>query len=109
MELFLDRTGCLRRFGAEGHATGAARGGNIACAAATVLMRTTARLLDGIEEIPTRGSAEREGHLDLRVEAVPEERRGWLRGVTDSLLQGLADLEREHPDLIALRIHDFEE
>ena len=33
----------------------------------------------------------------------------WLRGVTDFLVRGMSDLQREYPDQIALRVGTTED
>ena len=97
--------GTLASARATGHAGKEAAGGNLACAAATALLRTAAGILRA--EGAATGSAPRPGSVAFRVRRGASGRgqdAGWLRGVTDFLLQGLRDLQRERPDAVALTV-----
>ncbi len=106
MEVDLRADGTLAAVRASGHAGGEPAGTNIACAAATVLLRTAAGLLAvaGAAE----GAADRPGEMRFTV-APPRSGDGggaaWMRGVSDFLLQGLRDLQRERPEAVALTVH----
>lgn len=105
--LAVSRDGLLRRFEAEGHA-GAGFGNNIACAAATTLLRTAGRACTA-QGIAADGGAARPAHITLELAGKPAGDEGWLRGVTDFLVRGLSDLSREFPDQVALRIETLED
>jgi uncharacterized protein YsxB (DUF464 family) len=96
--------GCLAAFAASGHAGSGPRGRDLACAAASVLLRTTARLLAAQPELRVRGQAAVEGELALELSPPPPERREWVRGVTATLVAGLRDLEREFPGSLKLEV-----
>jgi uncharacterized protein YsxB (DUF464 family) len=100
--LALDAGGCLAGFTADGHVAGPT-GTNVGCAAVTVLLRTAARTVAGAG-LAAGGGADAPGSLRLDVGPVEAERRGWLRGVTDSLLRGIADVAAEAPGEVELRI-----
>jgi uncharacterized protein YsxB (DUF464 family) len=100
--LELDPDGCLAGFTADGHA-GAGAGANLACAAVTVLLRTVARTAAGAG-LAAGGGADAPGAMRLTVERAFGEQRGWLRGVTDTLLRGLADAAAEAAGEIDVRI-----
>ncbi len=104
-----DRLGCLRRFKMTGHATGAAVGENPICAAATALARTAAHVLDEIPAVEVRGVAEQEGSLQVYVASYEREASNYLKGVSDYLLVGLRDLEREYPDQVSIVVEDLVE
>ncbi|MFP4372790.1 MAG: ribosomal-processing cysteine protease Prp [Spirochaetaceae bacterium] len=104
-----DRLGCLRRFEMTGHATGAPFGENPVCAAATALARTAARVLDEVPAVEIRGVAEREGRLRMEVASYTREASNYLKGVSDYLLVGVRDLEREYPEQVAVVVEDFVE
>jgi len=89
--------GLLRSFKASGHAGMAKPGQNIACAAATALLRTAARLLASADGLVDDGAAGEPGSMELVVTSQPQVRDRWLAGVTDFLLRGLDDLAREYP------------
>ena len=100
--LELDTDGCLAGFKADGH-TGGAAGSNIPCAAATVLLRTAARTVAGAG-LAAGGGADAPGSMRLQVGRASGGQRDWLRGVTDTLLRGLADAAAEAAGEIAVRI-----
>ncbi len=100
--LELDPDGCLAGFTADGHA-GGAPGANLPCAAVTVLLRTAARTVAGAG-LAAGGGADRPGSMRLRVSRTAGEQRGWLRGVTDTLLRGLADAATEAAGEIDVRM-----
>ncbi len=107
VRLFLSKDGLLKRFDAQGHA-GADLGKNVACAAATVLLRTAGR------ECAARGivagaNAAQPGEMAMVLTDRGEDRGGWLRGVTDFLVRGMSDLEREFPDKVVLHVETTED
>jgi uncharacterized protein YsxB (DUF464 family) len=104
--LALDAGGCLAGFTADGHVAGPA-GANVACAAVTVLLRTAARTVAGAG-FAAGGGADAPGTLRLDVGPVEAGRRNWLRGVTDTLLRGLADVAAEAAGEVVVRIDRVE-
>ena len=100
--LELDPDGCLAGFTADGH-TGGAPGANLPCAAVTVLLRTAARTA-AAAGLAASGGADAPGSMRLRVGRASEGQRDWLRGVTDTLLRGLADAAAEAAGDIEVRI-----
>jgi uncharacterized protein YsxB (DUF464 family) len=104
VELEFRDDGTLAAVRASGHAGSLPAGANIACAAATALLRTAGGLLAG--EGAARGAAGSPG--EMRFTVSPPGAGGpdaaWLRGVSDFLLQGLRDLQRERPEAVALTV-----
>jgi uncharacterized protein YsxB (DUF464 family) len=100
----LDGDGCLRGLEAAGHAGAGRRGEDLTCAAVSGLLRSVARLLHGTEGLVVVGQAAEPGRLELKVVRISQERRYWLRGVTDVLLSGLTDLREEQAGSIELKI-----
>ena len=100
--LALDAGGCLAGFTADGHAAGPA-GANVACAAVSVLLRTAARTT-AAAGLAAGGGADAPGAMRLQVGRASGGQRDWLRGVTDTLLRGLADAAAEAAGEIAVRI-----
>jgi len=80
-----------------------AAGANIACAAATALLRTAGRVM-AQHGVPHRGGAGTPGEMRLVVDPVASAETGWLRGVTDYLVRGMTDLQGEFPGEIAVRV-----
>ncbi len=101
--LELASDGCLRSLRASGHA-GGGLGTNVACAAVTVLLRTTARVLSSVKGLVRDGAADSPGRMELSVSPEWTGAAEWLRGVTDSLVRGVSDLAAEFPAEIALRV-----
>ncbi len=97
----------LRRFDAKGHA-GADLGRNIACAAATILLRTAGRECTA-RGIVASGSKGEPGEMAMVLVDSREGHQEWLRGVTDFLVRGMSDLQRDFPDEIALRVETTED
>ena len=104
--LAVSRDGLLRGFQAAGHA-GSDAGRNIACAAATILLRTAGRECTA-RGIVAGGGKGKPGEMAMELSAGLRQHDEWLRGVTDFLLRGMSDLAREYPDQIALRVETTE-
>ena len=100
----IDGNGVLNRVEATGHSTASVRGENIVCAAATVLIRTAARLLDSDADIKITGSARSRGALDFSVVRIDDGKHGYVRAVGDYLMRGITDLQEEFPDECVLKI-----
>ncbi len=100
----LSPNGCLERLDASGHVDGPGRGANLACAAATALVRTAAEILHARADVRCTGAAPVEGALTLVVEAVPPASAEWVRGVTDFLLRGCTRLQTEAAGALELQI-----
>ena len=100
----LQADGCLRSFAASGHAGAGEKGRDIVCAAVTVLLRTTARLLAAQPELGVAGESPAEGEMRLELAEPPERKKEWVRGVTATLVSGLTDLDREFPGRLKLDI-----
>jgi hypothetical protein len=59
-------------------------------------------VLDAADGIVVSGSADDEGRLAVEVTSYERETANYLKGVSDVLLVGLRDLEREHPDEVGV-------
>lgn len=125
----LDGSGCLSRFSLKGHAgyhsaknrriswmQGFIRRmrnrnrdsvlGDPACAAVTLMARTVARVTASREGWTVDGAAPEPGNLFLVIERRPEDTDEWLHGVTDTLMQALADIDEEFPDAISVSLEE---
>jgi len=103
----LSPQGHLRGFDAGGHAGADVAGRNIACAAATSLLRTAGKLC--VERaLVEDGSAEAAGGMRLLLAPRAGMDDGWLGGMTDFLLRGLKDLAQEFPREIVVRMETTE-
>lgn len=95
-------SGLLVGLSADGHAGQGDRGGDVACAAVSVLIQTAARLLEGYDGVVVEGKTPKEGRMELKVVTIKTLEDRWLRGITDFITLGLNDIEKEYPK--ALRI-----
>ncbi|CAD7844862.1 hypothetical protein S1OALGB6SA_2073 [Olavius algarvensis spirochete endosymbiont] len=100
----LDGQGALNRMNLSGHAGYWSRKGDPACAATTLLVRSVAKLVASLDGWTVNGGARKLGKLTMEIESRPVDSEDWLRGVTDTLLQGLADIAREYPNSINLKL-----
>ena len=90
--------GVLEGVTATGHSFAFAAGENIVCAAATVLLRTAARLLDAEADIEVTGGTGSRGTLEFTVNVLDSAKNEFTRAIGDFLKRGIADLQREFPD-----------
>ncbi len=102
--LWLDNSGCLYGIDASGHSGSAARGADIICSAASVLLRTVSRILEIEPSVELVGSTEEQGELHLRLKLLEESKREWLGGVSSFALLGLKDLEAEYPSFCRIQL-----
>lgn len=107
--LAFDGSGCLRRVRLSGHAGFALRGTDVVCAAASVLVRTFARTVEGRGDIDHHGSAPTLGEFCLELGQWNRDENAWLAGVADGLTTGLADLASESPGFMQLLIEHISE
>ena len=98
--LVCGREGEFRRVSASGHASFAARGKDIVCAAETVLLRTALEVLQKSPELEVSFDAGKRGHLSFQASGNSRER---LCCVADFLREGLGELSKEYPGNISFR------
>jgi uncharacterized protein YsxB (DUF464 family) len=96
-------SGLLKTLTSRGHANRTTDLPSEACAAVSVLLRTTARLFSHSDGVEIIAKAEKEGHLELEVLDVSDQHHEWFRGAVDMLMLGLRDLQEEYPDSIQIR------
>jgi uncharacterized protein YsxB (DUF464 family) len=104
----LDGKGCLSRMNLSGHAGYALQGADPACAAVTLLARTTARLVSSRTGWTVDGDAPEPGNLSLEIKRRPEDTDEWLQGVTDTLMLALADIDEEYPGAITVSLEEID-
>jgi uncharacterized protein len=104
VRIWLDEGGCLRRVSATGHSLAGPVGGDVPCAAVSVLVRTVARLVAMETRIASSGSSGGRGDLDFEVKDCPGNLREWLRGATDFLIRGVTDVSGEFPDDVSIEM-----
>jgi uncharacterized protein YsxB (DUF464 family) len=106
VSLVLGPEGCLQQLHAAGHAARAGNDFSPACAAVTVLLRTSAELFDAEDGLETDILLPEEGILDINIGKVPGNKRDRCKGITDFLLFGLLRIARENPTDLLLEISD---
>ena len=95
--MVLDEAGLLRSCRVQGHAGAGKKGGDIVCAAVSVLTRTIVRVLSVRKDITIRGSIPGEGNFYMEAEYAPESRE-FLAGAGVFLIEGLLSVSAEFPD-----------
>ncbi len=109
VEVHVASNGLASRVSAEGHGLRAPFGGDVVCAAASAILRSAARTFECASAARVSGEAREAGRLEFAVELVGDDSAEWARGVSDSLIRGLADLASEHPEAVAVRITSAKE
>ena len=100
----LNTAGLLSGVEATGHSGAAARGHDIVCASASVLLRTLARTLESQAGITLKGSADIRGEFFLDIGFREDTLSDWLQGVTACFITGIRDLEAEYPSICTVSI-----
>jgi uncharacterized protein YsxB (DUF464 family) len=95
--MVLDKTGLLSRCEVRGHAEAGPNGGDIVCAAVSVLTRTALAVLSARQDIKIRGEAPERGVFLLEAEALDGPGRDFLAAAGTFLLEGLDSVAREYP------------
>ncbi|MDR0402267.1 MAG: ribosomal-processing cysteine protease Prp [Treponema sp.] len=101
--VILDKTGLLRRCEIRGHAEAGPKGGDIVCAAVSVLARTALTVLEARGDISVRGEAPERGVFFLEAEAGEGPGRDFLAAVGNFLLEGLDSIAGEYPKNCRIR------
>jgi len=105
IDVIVDETGVLRSCKAEGHAGAGETGADIVCAAVSVLMRTSVRVLSGRKGISISSGAPEPGRLWLELEYTAEGRE-LLSAAGDFLITGLRSVAEEFPDNCRLTVSE---
>ncbi len=92
-----DGDGIIECVSVSGHALGLEKGGNIVCAAVTVLVRTAARVLEALPGVQVSGGPGERGEFELCIDGVDKRKAGYVKAVGDYLLRGIKDLRDEFP------------
>ncbi|MDR2730484.1 MAG: ribosomal-processing cysteine protease Prp [Treponema sp.] len=93
----VDDEGILRSCKVCGHSGAGGKGGDIVCAAVSVLMRTAFSVLNDREGLIIRGDAPEPGFLWLEVDCSAEG-KDFLYAVGVFLLEGLRSVAAEYPE-----------
>ena len=100
---------CLVSLQVNGHADFAERGSDIVCSAVSILVRTAGRIL--LSQLKNNCEYDSDGKGSFRLEVLKtiEGKWDWIRGITEFLLNGLSDLEKDFPAFVKLEITMDEE
>ena len=101
--MILDEAGLLRSCRVSGHAGAGKMGGDIVCAAVSVLSRTAVRVLSEREGISIRGDVPERGNFCLETDYNPEG-RDFLAATGTFLIEGLLSVSEEFPDYCKVNI-----
>jgi uncharacterized protein YsxB (DUF464 family) len=103
IDVALDEAGLLRSCVVKGHAEAGPKGGDIVCAAVSVLTRTALLALSRREGIIVRGKAPERGVFSMEADYTREGRE-FLAAAGAFLLEGLELVSREYPDYCTMQI-----
>jgi uncharacterized protein YsxB (DUF464 family) len=103
IRITLDQEGSLFTLKAEGHSMSAGKGSNIVCAAVSAQLRSVVRALKACSRADAEVSTDKPGFLELAV-GPHADGKLWLKGVTDVLLAGLLETERDFPDECSIKL-----
>jgi uncharacterized protein YsxB (DUF464 family) len=103
----VDGAGLLKSCRVSGHAGAGKRGGDIVCAAVSVLVRTAQRTLSGREGILVRGEAPERGLFRLETDCSAENPAAgyFLAAAGAFLLEGLSSVAADYPEFCEMTIH----
>jgi uncharacterized protein YsxB (DUF464 family) len=103
VDVIVDEAGLLVSCQVEGHAGAGPRGGDVVCAAISILVRTALRTLSAVEGVSVRGSAPSRGVLWMEADCVPNG-AGFLAASTAFLTEGLRSVAEDYPDHCSVHI-----
>jgi uncharacterized protein YsxB (DUF464 family) len=100
----LDESGLLRSCSVRGHANAGPKGGDIVCAAVSVLTRTALRTLSGREGIVLRGAASERGvfHIETDYTGAGME---FLAAAGAFLVEGLKSVAEDYPECCKMNLY----
>lgn len=101
--LVCGKDGAFRSCEAAGHAGFAAKGSDIVCAAVTILLRTAADVLSGMDGVVVRTDTAGRGELAFAVVRAAAEKTERLVCTADFLERGLRSLQSEYPQFVRLQ------
>jgi hypothetical protein len=103
VDVVVDEAGLLGSCRVEGHAGAGPRGGDVVCAAVSILVRTALRTLSGREGVSVRGSAPERGVLWIEADCAGDG-ASFLAATTAFLTEGLRSVAEDYPDHCSVRI-----
>jgi hypothetical protein len=103
VDVVIDEAGLLSSCQVEGHAGAGPRGGDVVCAAISILMRTALRTLSAQEGVLVRGSAPERGVLWMEADCASSG-ASFLAATTAFLTEGFRSVAEDYPDHCSVHI-----
>ena len=103
VELVCDGEGCIRRCNASGHAAFSHKGGDIVCAAESILFNTVLELLSETGGVVLETDKSSRGSLAFSVEEKGSGNTERLKCMADFLSCGLKSIAEQYPEHVLLR------
>ena len=103
VELVCDKKGCIRRCKASGHASFSHKGGDIVCAAESILFNTVLELLMDTDGVVLETDKTSRGNLAFSVEDKGSGNTERLRCIAGFLRCGIGSIAEQYPANVLLR------
>lgn len=103
VELVCDRDGCIKSCKANGHAGFSHKGGDIVCAAESILLGTVLELLSKTDGVVLETDKSSRGNLAFSVEEKGSGNTERLKCMADLLRCGLKFISEQYPEHVLLR------
>ena len=103
VELVFDETGCLKSCKASGHAGFSQKGGDIVCAAESILFNTVLELLSETDGVVLETDKSSRGNLAFSVEVSECSSKERLICTADFIRKAIKSLSEEYPEYVQLR------
>ena len=103
VELVCDGEGCIRRCNASGHAAFSHKGGDVVCAAESILFNTVLELLMETSGVVLETDKSSRGNLAFSVEDKGSGNTERLKCMADFLRCGLRSISEQYPEHVLLR------
>ncbi|MDO4506964.1 MAG: ribosomal-processing cysteine protease Prp [Spirochaetales bacterium] len=103
VELVCDGDGCIKRCNASGHAAFSHKGGDIVCAAESILFNTVLELLMETSGVVLETDKSSRGNLAFSVEEKGSGNTERLKCMADFLRCGLKSISEQYPEHVLLR------
>ena len=98
--------GLLKSCRISGHAGAGPKGGDIVCAAVSVLARTAFKVLSERKGITVQGGNPERGEFWMEIIALGIENREFLNGVGTYLEEGLLSVSKEYPSFCFVNLEE---
>lgn len=102
VNLNLDKNNLLQEIKASGHAGLSKKGTDILCAAVSIILRTTAKLIYANPGINCAGGKGSPGELELKINSYKPGEKEWMKGITDFCVIALFELRHAYPGKIQI-------